>query len=179
MLARRIFSVAILATVSAVTLAVAAEPAGAADTTATFSLTGGDLTLSAPVTADLGSAATGDVTISGALGPITVQDLRGAVTSDWTSTVVSTDFATGGGTPAETVANTNVAYTSGPATSTTGNGTFTPGVTGDVIDTPATAFAHSTGSGNNTATWNPTLFVALPPSAVAGTYSGTITHSVT
>lgn len=179
MLVRRIFSVAILATVSAVTLAVAAAPAGAADTTATFSLTGGDLTVSAPVTADLGSAATGDVTINGALGPITVEDLRGAVTSDWSSTVVSTDFTTGGGTPAETVPNINVAYTSGPATSTTGNGTFTPGPAGVIINVPQGIFSHSTGSGNNTATWDPTLFVALPPSAVAGTYSGTITHSVT
>jgi hypothetical protein len=27
-------------------------------------------------------------------------------------------------------------------------------------------------------TWNPTVTIALPPQAVAGTYTGTITHSV-
>jgi hypothetical protein len=34
------------------------------------------------------------------------------------------------------------------------------------------------GIGNNTATWTPTVSFALISSQVAGTYSGTITHSV-
>jgi hypothetical protein len=33
-------------------------------------------------------------------------------------------------------------------------------------------------TGNNFATWNPTVSITLPAQAVAGTYSGTITHSV-
>jgi hypothetical protein len=32
--------------------------------------------------------------------------------------------------------------------------------------------------GNNTTTWNPTLIVTIPSTAVAGTYTGTVTHSV-
>jgi hypothetical protein len=32
--------------------------------------------------------------------------------------------------------------------------------------------------GDNTSTWNPTITVTLPADAVAGVYSGTITHSV-
>jgi hypothetical protein len=41
-----------------------------------------------------------------------------------------------------------------------------------------TAFSASATVGNNTTTWNPTLVVTLPSDAVAGLYSGTVTHSV-
>jgi hypothetical protein len=34
------------------------------------------------------------------------------------------------------------------------------------------------GVGDNSATWNPTLSVAVPPAAVTGTYTGTLTQSV-
>jgi hypothetical protein len=33
-------------------------------------------------------------------------------------------------------------------------------------------------TGDNTATWNPTIFVTLPDGMIAGVYSATITHSV-
>ncbi len=33
-------------------------------------------------------------------------------------------------------------------------------------------------SGTNTASWNPVIAVAIPAGALAGTYSTTITHSV-
>jgi hypothetical protein len=32
--------------------------------------------------------------------------------------------------------------------------------------------------GNNSVTWNPTVLITLPAQAVAGKYTGTITHSV-
>ena len=41
-----------------------------------------------------------------------------------------------------------------------------------------TAFSLASGSGNNSASWNPTLIANVPAGAVAGTYTGTITHSV-
>jgi hypothetical protein len=37
---------------------------------------------------------------------------------------------------------------------------------------------NGTSTGISTASWNPTISVLVPPAAVAGTYSGTITHSV-
>jgi hypothetical protein len=33
-------------------------------------------------------------------------------------------------------------------------------------------------SGNNTASWTPTISVKIPAGVVAGTYKGTVTHSV-
>jgi hypothetical protein len=46
------------------------------------------------------------------------------------------------------------------------------------LNVSRTAFTLTAGTGNNTATWNPTLVVALPAAAVVGTYTGTVTHSV-
>ena len=40
------------------------------------------------------------------------------------------------------------------------------------------AFTHTNGVGDNSVTWNPTVSVRLPLSAVAGNYSGTLTFSV-
>jgi hypothetical protein len=41
-----------------------------------------------------------------------------------------------------------------------------------------TAFSLVTGSSANSASWNPTVSVSVPPSAIGGTYTATITHSV-
>jgi hypothetical protein len=158
-------------------VAAAALPASAADTTVTFSITTAGLTISAPGSASLGSVASGATSISGQIGPVTVTDLRGALNATWTATVTGTDFTTGGGTPAETIPVINVSYSPGPATSTTGTATFTPGA-GGIINVPRTAFTATAITGNNTATWNPTLTVTIPSAAVSGTYTGTVTHEV-
>lgn len=77
----------------------------------------------------------------------------------------------------ETISNINLSYSPGAATATTGEGTFTPGP-GGIINVPRTAFTGTELTGNNTATWNPTLTVTIPAATVAGTYTGTVTHSV-
>ena len=41
-----------------------------------------------------------------------------------------------------------------------------------------TVVAATAGVGNNTVTWDPALQVTLPSAAVGGTYTGTITDSV-
>ncbi|ADP81742.1 hypothetical protein [Frankia inefficax] len=162
-----------------------AVPADAATTTVTFTLTGGALTISAPATANLGTAAVGTATLSGSLGAVTVTDARGALLGTWTASVFSTNFTTGGGTPSETIAATAVNYASLTATSTTGTAVFTPGQATVGLAAPLgttapglTAFSATAIVGNNTATWNPTLVVNIPSAAVAGTYTGTVTHSV-
>ncbi|MEH1165705.1 hypothetical protein V6V47_10000 [Micromonospora sp. CPCC 205539] len=163
-----------------------AAPAAAAPTdttTVTFEVLVGTLDIDAPATADLGSGAPGG-TITGQLGPVTVTDSRGAADASWVATVTSTVFQTGGGTPAETVLASEIDYWSGPATATTGTGTFTPGqataAAAAPLDTaaPLTAFTHTGGTGGNTATWNPTLIVNVPLDSIAGVYTGTVTHSV-
>jgi hypothetical protein len=47
------------------------------------------------------------------------------------------------------------------------------------MSTAAQAVVTTTNvAGSNSASWNPTIQVAVPGAAVAGTYSATITHSV-
>ncbi|WP_327321152.1 hypothetical protein OG735_00510 [Streptomyces sp. NBC_01210] len=57
----------------------------------------------------------------------------------WTATVSVTSCTTGGGSPAETIPKSRLAYWSGPATAKTGTGTATPGQ-----GTPAQAQSLST-----------------------------------
>lgn len=168
-------------------LALVAGPATAASaaddtTTVTLVVSAPDgLTITAPETANIGSGTPG-TTISGQLGGVTVSDQRAVLNASWNTTVISTDFTTGGGTSPEIIPNINVLYWSGPATATTGNGTFTPGqeapANAQVINVPRTAMALADGNGVNSATWNPTVVVNVPATAVAGTYTGTVTHTV-
>lgn len=159
-----------------------AQAATSGDTTTTFTLTGGELAITVPNSADLGSAATGTATIAAQLGAISVADGRGTLNGSWAASVASTDFTTGAGSAEETVANSNADYWSGGATSTTGTGTFTPGQAtagaSEPLGAPATALTATSVVGNNTATWNPTVNINIPSASVEGTYTGTITHSV-
>ncbi|MFI6822026.1 hypothetical protein ACIBJE_13885 [Micromonospora sp. NPDC050187] len=165
------------------TLAIGlASPALAEDTIVTLTVAAEDgLAITVPATANIGAGNPGD-TVSGQIGPVTVADQRAALNASWNATVIATDFTTGGGTPAETIPNINVLYWSGGATATTGNGTFTPGQPGpgdaQIINVPRTAFSLTGGNGDNSATWNPTLVVNIPGTAVAGVYTGTVTHTV-
>ena len=140
----------------------------------------GELSISAPPTADLGSAAPGG-TVSDNLGPVTVTDERGLSDATWTATVVATNFVTTG-SPVQTVASVNVSYWSGPATSTSGTGTFTSGQPtpqdAQTIDVERTAYTLTGGRGVTAATWDPVVAVHFPLTAVAGSYTGTMTFSV-
>jgi hypothetical protein len=149
----------------------AADP----DTTVTFSVLSGALSISAPVSADLGSGAPG-TTISGALGAVTVTDDRALLSASWTTTASASDWTTGSGTPSETIPATDVGYDPGSITTT---GTIT--ATGTPITLSGTAAPVVTGTsgvGDNTASWDPVLSVAVPAAAVGGTYTGTLTQSV-
>jgi hypothetical protein len=161
----------------------------ACNTTVTFDVTAGSLEITVPdSTVDLANDGAPGGYAYGSLGSITVNDVRGSATPTWTVTVSGTAFTSGGGDdPGETVANSSESYCSGTATATTGNGTFSAGQTGCAAPAPATgqalgssrtAYGHSGGTGNNSATWNPLLTVALALDNVAGQYTGTITHTV-
>jgi len=168
---------------SAAVLAVgtfALAPAASAapgDTVATFTITG-LIAVTVPSSADLATVATGATSASGQLGPVTVEDTRG-VAAAWSTTVSTTTFTTGAGTPNQTVLLPKISYGSGPATAQTGIGGFVP------LPTIVMAGADSTrtinlsgGDGMNSTTWNPTLTFSLLSTQKAGTYTGTITHSV-
>jgi hypothetical protein len=167
----------------AVLIAVAtmalAPTAGAETTNTTFQVTAGGLGVTVPASALVDTAAPGDTTASGSLGDVTVTDDRGAMAASWITTVTSTTFTTGTQSADETVTVANISYASGAASAKTGVGNFIA-----LVNTPLSVaaagrtVAFTGGTGNNSATWNPTLSFALQGSQVSGTYSGTITHSV-
>jgi hypothetical protein len=158
---------------AALTATLAALPAGA-DTTATFTLTAGSLSISAPTGAvSLGSqvASTSASTLSGPLGSVTVTDQRGGPTT-WTASVIATAFTPPAG-PADPASN--VSYAAGPITvSATVVATAVPATNLTGVTTVVTGSS----TGISTATWNPIISVLVPANFAPGVYSATITHSV-
>jgi hypothetical protein len=151
-------------------------PASGVATQSTFALHAGTLQITVPGTAYVGSGGQ-NALISGSLVTVTVDDSRPSSAS-WTATVTATNFTTVGGT----ITNGNIAYWSGPATSISGGGTRTPGQVTSAQRVPlsaaVTAFKTTKGIGTSITSWAPTLVVTVPAAAVTGTYTGTITHSV-
>ena len=142
-----------------------------ASVTVTFTVTSGALTLSVPVAANLGSGAPG-TTISAPIGPVTVTDDRALLAASWTVTVAETDFANG----AQTIPATDASYAPGTIT-TTGVITVIP-TSVTLANSAQTVVTGTDGVGDNTATWDPTVAVTVPATAAAGTYTGTLTHSI-
>lgn len=152
-----------------------------ADTTAatpiTVVVTGGVLAITAPIAAvGLGTRVNtvGGGTLSGPLGPVQVTDARSAAAgSGWIASVISTALTPAAG---PTIGAALIGYTAGTITKV-GTATYTandpPNLTGVSPAVTATAI-----TGDNSATWNPTINVAIPGGIAAGTYTGTITHSL-
>ena len=152
------------------TLAVAVP--ALAQTPATFEVTVGGLSVSVPSgTANLGTRANtvSAGTVSGSLGEVQVNDARSAAAgSVWTASVISSAF---GVVPASAVAYTAGTITKvGTAAYAANDPTHLEGVIPAVSATGIT--------GDNSATWNPTITVTIPGGTPAGTYNATITHSV-
>ena len=162
---------------AAVTANARASGPAASDpnTTLTFTVTSGLLTLSAPGSANLGTGLPG-TTVTGSLGSVTVTDDRALLAASWTATASSTDFTTGTGPTTSTIPVADAGYDPNEIT-TTGTITATPS-TITLSATPTTVVAGTAGVGNNTAVWNPTISVDLPPAAVGGNYTSTLTQSV-
>ena len=169
---RKFFLLAIFAML-AMLAATTALPAGAA-TPATFTLTAGALSISAPTgSVSLGSqvASTIPTTIAGPLGVVAVSDQRGGATN-WTASVISTAFTPPSG-PADPASN--VSYAAGPITqSATVVATAVPAP--DLTGVSPVVTGASTGI--SSASWNPTISVIVPANFAPGVYSATITHSV-
>ena len=154
-----------------------ALPASADTTTASVTVTGGTLTFSAPAAAgSLGSIANSvsGGTVSGSLGQVQVNDARSAAAgSGWVASVISTAFTPSAG---PTIAASFVSYTAGTITKV-GTATYTANNPGNL--TGVSAAVTATGiTGDNSATWTPTINVAVPGGTIATTYSAIVTHSV-
>jgi hypothetical protein len=169
-------SLLVLAAAGLLSLGVAL-PALADTTTASVTVTGGTLTISAPAAAgSLGSIANSvsGGTISGTLGQVQVNDARSAAAgAGWVASVISTAFTPSAG---PTIAASFVSYTAGTITKV-GTATYTANNPGNLTGVSAAVTASGI-TGDNSATWTPTINVAVPGGTIATTYSAIITHSV-
>jgi hypothetical protein len=156
---------------------VSTASAVGAQSTATITVTGGSLSITVPPAAgNLGTRPDSVLggSISGALGEVQVNDARAAAAgSGWVVSVISSAFTPPSG-PA--IAASAVAYAAGPITKV-GTATYTANdpnnLTGVVAAVTATGI-----TGDNSATWNPTITVSVPGGMAAGVYAATVTHSV-
>jgi hypothetical protein len=164
---------ALLLSCTLAALAAVTSLQAGASTPATFTLTAGALSISAPTASvSLGSqvAATSSTTLSGSLGSVTVSDQRGGTTT-WTASAISTAFTPTAG-PADPASN--VSYAAGPITMAGVVATSVPESDLTGVSTVVTGAS----SGISTATWNPTISVIVPGNFAPGVYAATITHSV-
>lgn len=151
-----------------------ATPGG---TSASVTIEGGSLSITVPVAAgNLGTVANavnGEI-VSGPLGQVQVNDARDAVAgSGWVASVIATAFTPVAG-PA--IPASDVSYTAGPITQV-GTATYTPDNPNDL--TGVSPAITATGiTGDNSASWTPTISVAVRGGMAPGVYSATITHSV-
>jgi hypothetical protein len=165
--------------------AVLSLTAGVADAAqpVTFSITGGGLSISAPSTPVTLAVNGGSTQASGQLGATTVTDLRSVFLGSYTVTMSASAFDHDGPNDGDyAIPASNVtAYSDGL--------TGSSGVIVAVVSTAlfpasvgnpsgATLMAGTAQIGATTATYNPTLQVAIPSTALAGTYTGSVTQTV-
>jgi hypothetical protein len=165
----------VVAGIAALGIVGVALPASAEDTAVTFELTGGFLELSAhPTAATLtaGALTVGGKTVTGALGSTTVTDERGSLANSATVSMVSSVFSNG----STTIPAASVSGYSGVATPDSGVTVPTATLVPVSIGTAATILTM-TSVGTGSATYNPTISVAVPSDATAGTYTGTVTQT--
>ncbi len=166
-----------IATAVAGLLTLGAALPASAGTTATITMQAGSLSIAVPASAgNLGTTANtvAGTTISGPIGQVQVDDARSAAAgSGWVASVISTALTPSSG-PA--IPASAVGYTTG-AIVKVGTATYTandpPDLTGVAPAVTATGI-----TGDNSATRNPAINVAVPGGMAAGVYSATITHSV-
>jgi hypothetical protein len=174
---KRMRGLLVAAATGMLTLGCAVPASAQGTTSATVTLIGGALSITVP--ADAGNLGTEENTvlggtISGPLGQVQVSDARSAAAgSGWVASVISTAFTPPAG---PTIGAAAVGYTAGTITKV-GTATFTAndpsGLSGTVPAVTATGI-----TGDNSATWNPTINVTVAGGKAAGVYAGTITHSV-
>jgi len=150
-------------------------------TIVTFSVTtSGTLSMTVPAsTVALGTSAAPGGTAGGLLGTVSVADNRDIDSASWTVSVADTDFITGTGTGNSLIPAAAASYTVGALAVV--NGTAVVASTGAIpLSTTAVPVVSETlYNGINDASWDPTIGIVVPSTAVAGTYTGTITHSLT
>lgn len=165
------------AAAATLSLTALAAPAQAAEGTTTVALTVVDGTL-AIVTTAAAPAVTSDFVgtgrvVTAPLGLTTVTDTRAASTG-WTLSASASDFTLTGAT-AIPGSSARFSLLEAPVT-TLGSNTYSGTATAGSPSSGTLTTASS--DGINTATMTPVLHVAVPSTAAAGVYAGTVTQSV-
>ncbi len=168
---KKFFAVGVLASAAAL-VAGSTMPASAADTTTTFALSGGALSVTVASSANLGTVVTGTASVSGTLGDVSVNDQRGGTTA-WSVDGSTSRFVNG----VVRADNGSVTYNTGLIMST-GTSVIANSGNQSLTAVPSKVAGPTSVVGNNTAQWNPTLTVGLRSDTTVGTYTGTITTSV-
>ena len=167
----------IVSAVGVASLGCALPASAGGGTVATVTITPGALTITVPASAgSLGSSrnAVGGETISGSLGQVQVSDARSAAAgSGWVATVISSAFTPAAG-PA--IGASAISYSAGTIAKQ-GTASYVDNDPSNLTGVSAAVTASGI-TGDNAATWNPTITVSVPGGLAAGTYSATITHSV-
>jgi hypothetical protein len=168
--------------------APAAGPGSSEGSLATVTVTTtGTLDVTVPTgPVNLGSGAVGTtIGSAGNLGAVTVTDNRALDPAAWTVTVYSTDFVNSV-TAADVIPVGDATYLTGTVGATPGQPLGSTAVSVN-LTTPLTLGLGPTGQavvtetdfdGDNSTQWTPEIDVAVPATAVLGTYDATITHSV-
>jgi hypothetical protein len=116
------------------------------------------------------------IAISGQLGTVEVDDTRdGSPGLGWVATVSSTALTA---PSAAAIPASSVSYSAGSITQIRGAGTYTDDDPSDLTTAVAAVTATQIVGDNAEVTWDPTLSITVPAAAAAGTYTMTITHSV-
>lgn len=152
---------------------VLAGPASAADTDVTVQVAAGSLSISAPtgpVSLGTPEASAAVQSVNAELGDVTVTDNRGGI-AGWTATAIASAFR--GGPSAGLL----ISYATPTAVVTGATATVTAADSSDLFVSSNVQTASAV-SGAHAAVWNPTVTVTLPAGARVGTYTSTITHSV-
>ncbi|WP_427018254.1 hypothetical protein ACQCSX_06710 [Pseudarthrobacter sp. P1] len=162
--------------VVALGIAAPAQADTTGGTPVTVEVSGGPLNISVPATAvNLGTvtASTNAQTVTSRLGQVSVTDDRGS-TVGWTATAGVVAFT--GPQDISLAVLGDSSYTV-PAATVTGTAVLAPS---DLTAlNPGGVVQTATGVvGINASSWDPTLTLTIPANALAGTYSSTVTHSV-
>lgn len=183
---------------AAASLLVVPVAATASDTSVSFTVAANGAGLSiaqstSSATLDDGGAALGfsltDGTVSGSLPATTVTDERGELGGAWTVTVSGSDFANDADAGVTVAAASGRAYLDA-ADLTTLTGSLGAALQGMVLTgaeltagtsdlgTAYTMIAGTTTLGNGSITYTPAMDVAVPGGTPAGTYTATVTQTV-
>lgn len=153
----------------------------AASATSTGTVSAGTLSLSTSASPTFSVTLDGTDQTPTYTVPVTLNDATGSG-SGWNTTITSTQFTTGGATPhtlpasASTISAVTAVATSGTTTAPTNAITYPLTVpAAATAPTAVTFFNAAAGTGMGEFTLTPTVEVAVPANAYAGSYSSTLT----